>query len=83
MDNTTIANIAEKIILKDIILTGDTHGFNESHFCNTVSKYAICAIFYVMRDKKPITLDSVCGVLAEHGLKDIAQELRGIVGGSV
>ncbi|GHU62076.1 hypothetical protein FACS189445_4730 [Spirochaetia bacterium] len=80
MSNTTAA---EKLILREILSTGNLNNYDESFFQETAHKFIICGIRHVMRDKKPITLNSVCAVLPEFGMEEVAQELRGIVGGSI
>ncbi|GHT83305.1 hypothetical protein FACS1894137_04050 [Spirochaetia bacterium] len=66
-------NIAERIILKEIILTGDIHGFNEFYFKDTAHKFIMASILHVQGDKIPIGLKTVCRCLCDCGLEEFAK----------
>jgi hypothetical protein len=73
MTNTTIANTAEKIVLREILKTGNLNSFTEFHFENTAHKFIVCACRHVQRDKQPISLKSVCRCLCDYGQEEFAK----------
>ncbi|GHV89069.1 hypothetical protein AGMMS50267_14290 [Spirochaetia bacterium] len=73
-------NHVERIILRDILKTGNLYNFNEFFFRETAHKYISCACRYVQRDKTPISLKTVCQCLREYSMADYADVAADIVG---
>lgn len=63
----------ERVLIKEIIRTGNLYGLSESFFRETAHKFIVCAFRYVERDKLPISLKTVCGCLCAYGLEEFAK----------